>query len=1705
MRRVKGYVFAVFLLLFMMWMFKVYAENTFTYIYGSIFIGLDNLPLRTDPMLLFCNNINPPKGILTDWKIDYDHDSTYENEENLFSFSSPYDGEYGNTIILNYDVNTVNYRFRHRCTIFKILNISSDEIWYNYNGKHYNLTFGYKFNDDYVVKYIILKAKYPMYIVIFADKWGFPFRGNDRYNIVNLFKYVNTTQTNTTMREICCGSRGSLQEPIKYNHLLVFLSQQGEKRLFYAKQCYSSAYPFNQIYVMADNPYRISRSNVWVVRFVLPIATNQYLDKGHTIVAKYIYYYGDTTFLHKLSRILSKENCEDENLNDKENNDEVTFSIHNGENLTLLHLPLYDKYSYLGLTFAHAFNLTYTTAHPKGVFYYLEHYSDISSSRGIYLSPETIYKLARKYNITIYSSCNDDESEILTASIAYHSKGIYIPEFNDADVYLCGDKAKEVYLRRFNATIYAISIIPQELKWKAISIIYANKSYPYIMKDLSDITPEKIKGLISWLLNAGVKDNPYFKQYGFSLILFGDKKDVPPLNGYDMLYGDINTQNKYLEIGVGRIPSPQFPHDKITLRRAVLMAEYDDPSYKAFLKKYDGMFTSLIFKKYLTRRNVSTVRFVERRSNIDKTEDEGKKVYEGLKKIAPMILSKGKVSVAGVFGLMYEIFSFTVDLTQIAHEIDWSRTNLTTILRHRVYWEPNLTSGSFYALRNADFFGYFGRIESMNFVYPNVEVHNLPLFKGLFYLDYANTYDIAEYLFNKGSFGIYFQGNERDVSYAQKRGAHFMRYLIEYKEPIGVALKDSANALFAEDEVLSSLGVKTPIDEIYGRAILGDPTAVVITPGHDINFKRVKVHSFDKDPNPSQNIRKSRSITASLSVNDMIHDRDYYIETSRNYSLVPRSSYLQISPTDVFIDSFSLPSIEHYFLTYKIWKEETNLTAKLDCKVYNQTVKDINGKTKLYVVIPYLCKENDKSFIVHNVSLEVDYVPKVDILNVTYYNMSFIVYIFSSKLRYENITIYDRDGKLVEKNRIKLNKGINKLRLRPRIISSSIYVFSVGNSTYSVDLSRIPILYVTEIYPNPPDENLEYFEIKYDGKEMKNVVIEIDENKKHKIMMNLTQGYYLFSRNKTLLLDNFDIDEQNVGRIIEIPNMRLNNNGERIIISYRNITLVNITYEPNNCVKKEICSINFKDGKVVYTYPSPLRGASNDKMNTSVNSDEQKYEIILLTNETFMQNPVKIRIKKRKCVLGKVYVMYQFNNNVPSKLSYEFLCSKTIKLIPPNGNNNLKLIISVYDDQDIITTKVFSIHRYNKSTLPCNLSIDLDSLVEYLQENDTLYYTITLQDRRCEGISHPVEINYGVEDANHNLIYSSTSLVNMECSKIINRRLTLSPTRVSKITHPLLKLFAKINDPYCNGSENISSSTKYLVYLGEIHKSRSEVGKNGKVKNTNEGSSSSSSTSSSYSSSSGASYSYHYMGGGSNYNRVGDIKIDSVILNRKGIFLLINNTRKSYISIYAYISKGKRLLSYYCNGTIIKKGWRASMRYTSSSRIIIPLCVKNVNDLLGSSIKVKYSYDNKTYKVVSLSLPAEYVEYMSHEENISQSENNKMNIANIRGENILHNSSLSMLNEYTYRCLFYDDKVFIEVTPIKPPINVTVSYDGRNVTHLLNSSRIFLLNRSSLLYVGDKLVKCSGDIEENNKGEFLIKRVINKVVHILKKIIFNLV
>ncbi|GEM_PF-6596215 len=1668
------YALLLFMALNYLFLFNIsYAEESIKikeFIGKKAIIRIDSIPLIQEYK---CSDKYFPKGIISSWYYDINDDDTFDISEDIFHLTYNYARKYGNWIYIRYDtLNNRQKTFFSRCTHGEIINETKDEIWYLFSNNDFDLYIGYRFDSekDYLVKYISFTPKKDIFVFSLKNVFELPFYG-EKYNIF-LFPYFLINNKKIKISEGCDRYHPEVSGktkifPLKNTSLFLYRKTDNGMGVLFSRLCSSNTIE-GSIEIFLPNIHHKSFDNIWRIYFASNIITNLGLSKDQTIFAKIIYFYrkNDETLSSYVDTVLTQEKCDGYATQDNTQTKQK-FVLHSN-------IPLYDSYSLEGLTFSNAFKLKYLTSITQDKPYYYLYNTDPPTYSGIKINRDLLIKLCKENNITTYSSCSDITSKLFVGAIAYHNRGVYIEDYKNADIYLCGEEAEKEYFRTFNQSIYGISIIPFDLKWKNLAILYANKSYLYLVDNAP--TSDEIKNIIRKLFSYDINKNPYFKLNGLFIILFGDENQFS-----DLSYGNMD-EDDFIEIGVGIIPYPFYPKERFMIKNALLMAEYEQPTSIAFINKYNGMFTSLIARKWFSMYGVNVKRYVERRAEISKIFDEGKENYEKLKEIISAILAKKAISGGSLYLAIYGISEITSEILQAIHELNYEKISLQGLSISDLYkgdlFEENLSLSAFDNLREYDFFGYFGRIKDGTFVYPDVDVHILPSFKGMFYLDYDSTYDIGKHLFKKGGFGIVLTSNKHS-RYAQERFGNFARFLLTYDENIGNALRDSANLIIAKNDIFERLGIShRRYDEGYGRILLGDPTIKILTP-----LKR-KEEKLDKEQIIT---RKYRSLKSSIRLASYNEDISNKIITIKTYSFEDYFDDVNITELlnqnvlayedFIFTDVLFIPHVDNYTLKYNIHKEILNKEKVsdnlLNCSPYTYSLHTINGKIQLFILIPIICKEKESIYKIKNLSFYLEYAPDIKIMNIKNYGRYLYLDIFSSfdKLN-KSLIIYNTEKNIWNVIPVSLKKGNNKLMLDKRqlMMQRGRYYFIIGNSSFYLDLSSVPSLYITEIYPNPPNEELEFIEVYYNDIPLYNTSITIYENKNHTLLLDLVPGYYVFVRNKTLFMEEFDILENMTSRVIEVNKMRLNNKGEEIAIYHKGILVDNFSYTPSSCCNKEICSIHIAYNTTYEDIPSPLYekkilSALNETRDT--NKKDKTITATLLTSKVFKGGKIKIKIKKKYCDLKPVNIAYTIGN-ITKHYIYDILCSKTAYLDIPYelkaGYYMVNLSISMENESSSFS---FPIEIFNETTLLCNFSISIYPYKNTIDKDETLNYKIILDDSLCFNVEHPISIIYLIEDGDGNTLYEKETFTDIICHKELKRKLKFNSHITSKMTHPLIKIKAKIENPFCNSLSSLTWKESEIVYKGSIKREISTHANSDKNEK---------------------SHSTFVPSMEREDNMKSKLIVDTIIFKDSEVYIIINNTDRKYVTLYSYIiNKDNNLLSYYCNtsNNITIKGWKANLKFTNKSRILLKMCIKPEANLNGSKIRIKYSFDNKTFYVIEKDMP--YIYYIESDK--IEKETNKSNITDINKKQI-----------YKYRCFVYDDKVAVEIIPLIQNLTITIEKEDGNSTEIINNERLFILKNNEKLYIESKYINCSYETKRLKHKTSVIRRIINAILRLLGKI-----
>ncbi len=1626
--------------------------NTYPVFEGeSSAMVIDEYPPSSD-----CNNDNLPKGILSSWFFDLNGDGFLTTNENIFYGSASIKRDYGNHIYLNFINNRgVRYSVFQRCFTSKIVNYTNHTITYTQPYGVFNITYTYKFNSmknyTYYVKEISSETISDGYVYRFDDVFSFPYWPQSKSRLID-FEYI--FDSNIKMRVYnhlttsWCPASNTKYFPISKSNPVYI---QHKRYILGIGTCYEGKNKSLEIYInkinSCESPY------LYLFKIIYPLLTNKYVYPNQKMEEKIIYVVirKGTNHTKIMEDVISKEcggSIEKENyLEEKNKTQKTVINIDTS-------LPIFDFYSGEGITLSKIFNMKYTTKKPqREQFYYI--YKGVYYPGGIPLTKEDLISIAKQNNISVVSSCNDEQSKLLSISYAYNKGFLYVDEYKEADNYLC-ENAFEIYFKEFKDTIYGIVLINSSLPWKNYASMLSYKAMPYIIKETKTIK-ENIRDSVDILISNNITQNPYFKRYGLFIILLGNETFIPFSKNKgiksDIEYGFYN-EDKYLDFAVGRITSPVKIRDDFRITSAILMSEYEQPIDKAFFNRYNGMFTSLIALTWLERYGIETTRFVERKVSWIVFKETLESNFESIASMVALI-KKGKViASSSLIGALYAIFKLTTVGMLVVHEIDYSSTNNEIDIGDidNIMLAPLLDDKSFSHIKNNAFFGYFGRIENLTFIYPGVDItsFNYKIFEGMFYLDSSFSYEMGKELHKYNSFG-YAYIDKIDNKKAQERIGYILRSLLSNRDNLGNALKDSANILISQKSLFAFSDHES---EIYSKILLGDPSIVLEPPLRKIKYENATLEEIRRQAQYNMLSLKIKSNNPVESLLNKTHHISLIKEWKFNYS----------NTWYIFSDYIEIPAlkIENISLEAKYSKinnsEMINITTTYsNCSSTYDKEKTIKNTTKIYVHANSLCLINTTPHYLTKLKIKILYTPEIEIINHTIEGKNISVIVYSNANTTTNIYGIS-DGKIVYNKETSLYKGINKVSIDLNNLESGKITIIVGNSYRDITIPIMPSLKITEIFPNPYDEELEFIEVYYDG-ELKGIYeFILNETSLHRFSLNLSKGFYILAKNKSMFIEVFDIEDSVKERIIEIPSLRLNNNGETISIIYKGVVLDERTYKSNQCIRNEECSYNVINSSTIYAFPNPFNFPTLNRSSLLVSEkkDTTKYfEIILSNNKIYKGYDIKIKVKKNRCLWERVEVKYTLNNTTGT-INETIYCSKTIKIpgINLEGNYLLNIIVS----NGSVTEKTsFKIEILGENSLICDLSLNLIPYGSKVDVNKDLYFDIVVNDRTCQSISHPVILSYWLEDKEKNrIIEEKETRISLTCNKKISKKIRINKENYKKIKHQVLYLKASIRYFGCfdlNPANNIAS--KELFFVGKIYReTKEDIKRPAQTKPSNA----------------------VILSANKNVERPVEthekrtknskgISIKNIILDKDGIIYIEIVRNSTYpITVYSYIGDGKgRLFSYYCNNGKIIKGWKANIKHTRNREIILKMCLKeNIPD--QGVIKIKFSYDNNTFQEIATPI----------------------NLSIFYNKNLKTNHTTTTKKEYVYRCIYDEDKTFIEIVPSKPLI-ITYPYKGENKTIYVKEKSII---NSHIAYINNnETVSCM----EIKRNEGLITKILSLI------------
>ena len=1606
-----------------------------------------------------CNNNNLPKGILSSWFFDLNGDGFLTTNENIFYGSAPIKRDYGNYIYLNFINNRgVRYSMFQRCFTSKIVNYTNNTVIYTLPYGVFNITYTYKFhsmkNYTYYVKKISSKTTSYGYVYRFDDVFSFPYWPQSKNRLID-FEYI--FDSNIKMRVYnhlttsWCPASNTKYFPLSKSNPVYI---QHKRYILGIGTCYTGKNKSLEIYINKINT--CESPSFYVFRIKYPLLINRYVYPNKKIEDKIIYTIirRGTNYTKIMEDILTQEcdSIEKEKYVEEENKDQrVSINIDNT-------LPLFDFYSGEGITLSKILNMKYTTKKPqREQFYYI--HNSIYYPGGIPLTKEDLISIAKQNNITIISSCNNEQAKLLSISYAYNKGFLYVEDYKKADKYLC-ENVFETYFKEFKDNIYGIILINSSLPWKNYASMLSYKAMPYIINETKTIK-ENIRDAIDILISNNITQNPYFKRYGLFMILLGNETFIPFSKNKgiksDIEYGFYN-EDEYVDFAVGRITHPIKIRDKFKITSAILMSEYEQPTDKAFFNRYNGMFTSLIALTWLKKYDIETTRFVERKVSWAVFKETVKSNFESIASIVALI-KKGKVIAASsLIGALYAIFKLSTVGVMIVHEIDYSFANSETDISDidNIMLAPLLDNKAFYNIKNHDFFGYFGRIKNLSFIYPDVDLtsFNYKSFEGMFYLDSSFSYEMGKELHKYNSFG-YAYIDKIDNRKAQERIGHILRSLLVNKDNIGNALKDSTNILISQKSLLAFSNHES---EIYSKVLLGDPSVVLEPPLRKTEYENKNLEEIRQQ---AQYRVLSLNIKSNDSINSLLNKTQYISiikEWNFNYSLVEY----------IFSDYVEIPTLKIENITLEAKYTKINDSERINVSVissscsytYNKE-KTIKNTTKIYVHANSLCLINTTLHYLSKVKMKILYSPEIEIINHTIEGKNISAIVYSNA----NVTtnIYGiSDGKIVYNKKKTLYKGINKISIELNNLEIGKLTVVIGNSYRDITIPIIPSLKITEIFPNPYDEELEFIEVYYEGELKGTYNFILNETSLHKFSLNLSKGFYILSKNKSKFMDVFDIEDGKKNRIIEIPSLRLNNNGETISIIYNSMVLDKRTYKAKPCIRNEECSYNVANFSTIYTFPNPFNFptinssslATPEKKNTT-----EYFDIVLPNNKIYKGHDIKIKIKKNRCSWERVEIKYSLNNTtgIINEIIY---CSKTIKIpgINLEGRHIVDIIVS---NGNITENTSFKIEILGEKSLICDLSLNLIPYGSKVDIDKEIYFDIIVNDRVCQSISHPLILSYWLEDKEKNkIIKEKETRISLTCNKKISKKIRINEKNYKRIKHQVLYLKTSIKYPGCLDIEMKNNlASKELFFIGKMYKEdkEKEVKKSSQTK-----------TSDTFVVPTNKNLEKPTEEKDRQVKNSKPVSIKSIILDKEGIIyveIVRNDTQP--ISIYSYIGDGKgRLFSYYCDNGKIIKGWKANIKHTKNKEITLKMCLKdNIPD--QGIIKIKFSYDNDTFEEIAKPMDL----------SIFYNKNRKTNNTKITNK------------EYTYRCIYDEDKTFIEIFPSRP-LKITYPYKEGNKTIYVEEKSII---NSHIIYINNNETVWCTEIKKE-------KSIINKILSVIKSL-----
>lgn len=587
----------------------------------------------------------------------------------------------------------------------------------------------------------------------------------------------------------------------------------------------------------------------------------------------------------------------------------------------------------------------------------------------------------------------------------------------------------------------------------------------------------------------------------------------------------------------------------------------------------------------------------------------------------------------------------------------------------------------------------------------------------------------------------------------------------------------------------------------------------------------------------------------------------------------------------------------------------------------NTTLKEqtlLEGKKGLYVIIPLLC---NNTFVKNATLVLTFYHIKPYITTVYREGNRFKVEIYASHKSLINLTVV-RNATIIYSEEIEV-KGFKNYSVD--VPGNQPLTFIAGDSFYYYVPKKSNAtcsIYISEIYVDPPEkkEPNEFIELYYNCTLAVNLTIFI-KKKSFNITLN-SSGYWIIMRENFYNLTN---------NIILIPKLKLANSGGYITILHNNTLLQNITYSTFGCAKNKGCSLHLHQNRWLAAQPTPLKPPP--KINNTI-TQNNSIEVVWLTSSILPYKKEKIFKIIRKDYDGSaVNLTIRLNignDTFTDTLSFKKL--KTYYLTYKNNNpgNTTVLLNITYKN---LTYIFFS--SLNILPLNCSFSLSIIPEKEHIKAGNSIKYKIKVNAHYL-----PINLTYWIEDINGKVVKDKiTKSLNIKKEKVFSRSWYIPSLTENSAFYLVVKAFS----PACN--KEIEDRRMFFVE------------KNKKFLTVPTMSSKKAST---------ASFSQYLKTANVS------IKYKDPSIAIKGV-KQINNTllitvsivmsEDKEVEIYSYVKKDNKLISYYCNKNLTKKGWKANLIAIHLTKGNHTLTLKNcLRDYGKAKIKVVMLIKGKRYE-----------------------------------------------------------------------------------------------------------------------------------------------